>query len=305
MASELLESTEPSQASPGVKASPGVIGAYRTSDGYTLYYRTWPTAQPKARLIILHGIRSHGGWYYRSCELLARAGYEVHFLDRRGAGLHTAKRGDAPGFRRLLDDVIEFATEQRRKNAWLPTVVVGISWGGKLAAALPYRKPWLVDGVALLCPGLKPLIQPPLAQRLRIALARMLRPSKYFPIPLNEPELFTDSPSAQQFIDEDRFGLKLATARFLFASFGLDVYLRRAVKGLTVPTLLMLAGRDKIINNAKTREFMLGAGREVQVIDYPEAAHTLEFEADGHPYLNDLCQWIDNRLLSRSACSDQ
>ena len=81
---------------------------FRASDGYPFYYRRYaPAGAPRARVVFVHGIRSHGGWYTRSCCALAAAGFEVYFLDRRGAGLNTAHRGDAPGFRRLLDDVVE------------------------------------------------------------------------------------------------------------------------------------------------------------------------------------------------------
>src|SRR6185437_16254706 len=104
-------------------------------------------------------------------------------LDRRGAGLNTAHRGDTPSFRRLLDDVAEFVQQLRADRAWLPVFVCGIPWGGKLAVGLPYRKPNLVDGLVLLCPGLAPKVAPPFARRMRIAIARVSRPWKCFPIP--------------------------------------------------------------------------------------------------------------------------
>ncbi len=233
----------------------GEIATFRASDGYSFYYRRYAAVgRPRARLVFLHGIRSHGGWYMRSCAAFAAAGFEVFFLDRRGAGLNTARRGDTPSFRRLLDDVAEFVQGLRTERGYLPVFVCGISWGGKLAVGLPYRKPGLLDGLVLLCPGLAPKIAPPLPKRLRIALASRLRPDRRFPIPLNEPELFTASPEGQKFIDADPHGLRQATARFLFSSFALDIYLKRAAKRVTVPTLLTLAEHDRIIDNARTRE---------------------------------------------------
>ena len=268
--------------------------AYRASDGYEFLARRYPAAgRPRARLVMLHGVRSHGGWYTRSCERFAAAGYEVHFLDRRGAGANTSRRGDAPSFRRLLDDVGEYVQHERRSRPWLPTVLVGISWGGKLAVGLTYRRPGLVQGLVLVAPGLKPLIAPPLGQRLRILLASRLRPTRLFPIPLNDPELFTADPTARAFIAADRLGLREATARFLFQSVALDVYLRRAVRRVTVPTLLLLAGTDRVIDNGRTRK-LVGRfpGRDVRVIDYPGAGHTLEFEPPGHPWTGDVLTWL-------------
>lgn len=274
------------------------LDTFRASDGYRFYYRRWePTGRPRARLVFVHGVRSHGGWYGTSCARFAEAGFEVSFLDRRGSGLNTAHRGDCPGFRRLLDDLAEFLLGQRQERAWLPTFVAGISWGGKLSVGLQYRKPGLTDGIVLLCPGFKPIVTPPASERARIALAARLRPTRLFPIPLNEPELFTGSPEWQRFIDEDRYGLRQATARFLFSSFALDVYLRRARKRVTCPSLLLLAGRDRVIDNARTRRFVASfPSRDNRVIDYPDAHHTLEFEPNGHPFVGDVVRWVERRL---------
>ena len=106
----------------------------------------------------IHGVQSHGGWYVHSCRRLAEAGFEVLFLDRRGSGLNEQARGDAPGFRRLLQDVAEFLEEKRHKSPVKKTFVVGISWGGKTAVGVEKCRPGLMDGVALLCPGFRPRV---------------------------------------------------------------------------------------------------------------------------------------------------
>ncbi|MCS6864302.1 MAG: alpha/beta fold hydrolase [Gemmataceae bacterium] len=274
-----------------------VLAQFRASDGYRFYYRHYPAdGRPKARLVFIHGIRSHGEWYTRSCEKFAHAGYEVDFLDRRGAGLNTAYRGDTPAFRRLLDDIAEFIQQRRAERGWLPMFVGGISWGGKLAVGLPYRRPNLVDGLILLCPGLVPRIAPPWGRRMRIALARVLRPWKFFPIPLNEPELFTASDVWQRYIADDVRGLREATARFLFSSFALDIYLQRAARRVTVPTLLLLAEEDRIIDNSQTAAFVQRFPGPVHICTYPNAHHTLEFEDAQHPWLADTLNWLESQL---------
>ena len=149
----------------------------------------------------------------------------------------------------------------------------------------------------MLCPGLVPKVAPPFLRRLRIALARVLRPSKFFPIPLNEPELFTAAPDWQKYVAEEPHGLRLATARFLFSSFALDIYLKRAAKRVNVPTLLLLGERDRIIDNAATRRFAGRFASEADIIEYPGAHHTLEFEPDGHPWIADAIGWLERRIV--------
>jgi alpha-beta hydrolase superfamily lysophospholipase len=164
-------------------------------DGYRWHYRRYsPPGSARARVVCIHGIQSHAGWYEHSCRRLAAAGYAVSFLDRRGAGANPEGRGDTPGFRRLLDDLAEFLRAPPSDEAGLPTFLLAISWGGKPAVALQKRHPGLVDGLALLCPGFCPIVGPGRRERLAILWARLTSPSRLFPIPLSDPQLFTATP---------------------------------------------------------------------------------------------------------------
>jgi alpha-beta hydrolase superfamily lysophospholipase len=267
----------------------GESKSFRASDGYVWRYTDYhPAGSSRGRVVFLHGIRSHSGWYERSCERIAAGGWQVCFLNRRGAGPNRDGRGDTPGFRRLLDDVAEFVGHEPR-----PTVLAGVSWGGKLAAAFPYRHPGRIDGLMLLCPGLVARIRPSFSRRVTIALTRLMSPTKRYPIPLNEPELFTSSAHWQRFIDADEDGLREATARFLFASTQLDIYLRRAAPAVTVPSLLLLAENDRVIDNAATWRLTQRFRGGRTLVRYPDSDHTLEFENPDHPFVGDMIRWLD------------
>jgi alpha-beta hydrolase superfamily lysophospholipase len=264
------------------------IETFTASDGYRWHYRRYPPANPvRGRVVALHGIQSHGGWYTDSCQYLARAGYAVDFLERRGCGLNEQARGDAPSFRRLLADVAEFL------RGTLPPFLLAISWGGKLAVALERFHPGLTQGLVLLTPGLCPRIKPTTRQRLAVLWSRLVAPDRLFPIPLDDPELFTATPQRQEFIRNDPLALRQATARFLVESVRLDVVLRRVPAHVRVPVLLLLAGRDRIIDNARTRAYLERCQTsDRSVIEYPEASHTLEFEQDSAPIFADVLAWL-------------
>jgi alpha-beta hydrolase superfamily lysophospholipase len=281
-----------------------LLDAFTSSDGYRWHFRKFSPQEPAAqardslrgRVIFIHGIQSHGGWYPRSSAQIAAAGYEVYFLDRRGSGLNREKRGDAPGFRRLLDDIAEFI--RVLPNDGLPKYLAAISWGGKLGIALQYRHPGLVDGLALLCPGLFAKVRPSFVTRARIGLARVARPTRQFAIPLNDPKLVTTSSRWQRLVADEPLGLHTATARLLFSSLALDIYLRRAWKLATLPILLLLATRDEIVDNATVRAYVEKLpAKEKRIVEYPGAHHTLEFEAEGHPFVGDLLNWFRSAAL--------
>jgi alpha-beta hydrolase superfamily lysophospholipase len=266
----------------------------RASDGYPLHVLVWRTSgASRGRVVVLHGVQSHGGWYHGLGRTLAAAGFEAHFPDRRGSGANTEDRGHASSPRRLIDDVAERLSALREAAPRVPVVLAGISWGGKTAVITAAKHPELVDGLALICPGFTPRVRVPVAERLRIAWAFLTDRRKTFPIPLSDPALFTANPEGQLFIAADPLGIRSGTAGLLATSTFIDRRLKRVPRRVTQPALLMLAGQDRIVNNARTLAFFQRiASPDKTVIEYPEAHHTLEFEPDPTRYAQDLITWL-------------
>src|SRR5262249_28786732 len=168
-------------------------------------------------------------------------------------------------------------------------------------AAIEYRFPGLIDGLALLAPGFCPQVRPA-AERWRIAAARLFKPTQMFPIPLNDPALFTANPVWQEFIADDPLALREATARLLVESIKLDLYLKRAAPRINVPVLLLLAGKDRIIDNSRTRDFVNAfASAHKMVLEYSAAHHTLEFEPDPTRIFAELLAWIAEHATAHHA----
>ncbi|MBX6312317.1 MAG: alpha/beta fold hydrolase [Isosphaeraceae bacterium] len=268
------------------------------SDGYPIHVSSWfPEGPTRGRVVVLHGVQSHGGWYHNLGRTLAESGYEAHFPDRRGSGSNRRDRGHTPSARRLLDDQVEWLRSLRERQPARPIALVGISWGGKLVVLVAGRNPELVDALALICPGLHPRVGVSRRERLQIAWAYLTDRRKTFPIPLSDPALFTANPEGQAFIARDPLGLREASASLLAASTFIDRQVARIPPRVHQPALLMLAGHDRIVDNAKTRTYFDRlASIEKQVIEYPEGHHTLEFEPDPGRYARDLIGWLDATL---------
>jgi alpha-beta hydrolase superfamily lysophospholipase len=286
-------------------ALPPQIEFYRAPDGRRLAVRVWRTAEPpRGRVVFLHGITSHGGWYSRSCQFLAQAGLEVHFLDRRGAGLNVESPGDVDNWQTWIDDVAIYLrkfTERAILSApcsLLPApILCGVSWGGKLAVAVARQHPELLGGLGLVCPGLFSYQEPGLLKRMALAAplpARMAQ--RHVKIPLGDPALFIDDRRGQSFIAADPLALRSITLRSAKADRGLTRFARQAAPYLHMPILLMLAGRDRIVSNRRTRAFLTRTSGHKTLIEFPNATHTLEFEPDPQPYFRDLTNWIKAAL---------
>jgi len=258
-------------------------------DGVQTPVVAWPGGS-RVPVVYLHGIQSHPGWYVRSAEALWRAGHPVFQVTRRGSGDGSDRRGHAASADQLLDDVAAALAFAREETGADRCGLLGVSWGGKLAAA--YAACRGTDGLArlgMIAPGLVAQVDVSLATKLAIGLSRVFWPTRRFDIPLSDVELFTDAEAGRAYLRDDPRRLKRATASFLVASHALDRRLAKApAASVSVPTTLLLAQRDRIIDNDRTRalvERLTGGQAAVHVM---AACHAMDFEDDPAPFLERL-----------------
>ncbi len=284
-------------------ATPPEVRRIAAPDGCLLHARFWPVARCPVAALYLHGIQSHGGWYEHSASVLARSGLAVLMPDRRGSGRSDGVRGDAASYRVWLDDLDRLADALCEWTGARRLALIGVSWGGKLACAWTLRRAERVASLLLIAPGLFPAVGPTLRTRAAIALSLLTAPRRAFDIPLNDPALFTESAAGRDFIRRDPEKLTRATARFLFASTRLDRLLSAArARSLLPPATLLLAGRDRIIRNGATRAWIERmAAHAAHVREFPQASHTLEFDAEPGDFLDALRTWAERTLQEAQA----
>ncbi len=269
---------------------PQQIEFFDAADGYRWAARVWRPAKPLGQVVFIHGIISHSGWYLPTCQHLARAGFEVHALDRRGSGLNAANRGDVDRYETWIDDVKDYLDERPHPGLRL---LLGISWGGKFATAFARTHPTSLDGLGLLCPGLFSQKFPNRLKYTALAVAASLGLSGVrVTIPLKDPALFTSSLAHQPYVRDDPLTLRKVSIRFALADRELTRFATEAPEEIRVPTLMLLAEHDRVVDNGKLREFYERLGtNEKKLIEYQGATHTLEFEPDPSGYLADLRAW--------------
>ena len=270
-------------------ADPTEVGSYAAADGRVLRYRVVRAVPERHRILYLHGVESHGGWFLAAAHALARLGCTTWLVDRRGSGMNRATRpGDAASADELLEDVRRF-----REHAELGSfVLAGLSWGGKLALASALDRPEGVRAVVLVTPGLVPRLDFTPLQKAGVVLSLAAGGRARFSLPIRS-EMFTRTPRYLEYIEEDRLRIRRVTARFLLASRGLDRMLRARIEELEVPVLLFLAGHDRIIDNARTRALLdrLPQG-SLRVRVYGHATHSIQFD-DTEDLARDVAEFLE------------
>ena len=110
---------------------------------------------PRAILLIEHGLTDHSGRYGEFARFMARRGFHVHAHDHRGHGLTTA--ADAPqgifaaknGVDVVLRDCLAVREHAVEAHPGLPVVVFGQSMGGLISANLAQAFPDKLDALAV------------------------------------------------------------------------------------------------------------------------------------------------------------
>ncbi|TWT44538.1 Phospholipase YtpA [Phycisphaerae bacterium RAS1] len=262
------------------------------SDGYRVFARYWPAPSPRAAILYLHGIQSHGGWFEWSASVLASCGCTVLLPDRRGSGRNDAARGDVPNRQRWLDDVAE-------QLAWIdshtraPREIVGVSWGGKLACSYAARNPRAAGRLLLISPGVFPRVDLPTFAKFAIAVSLFTAPDREFEIPLNDPALFTRNPAGHDFISRDTLKLQRVTARFLYQSRLLDRRLWRGGDGpISQHVTALFSKSDPIIRTQETAAWLRRTCTQTpDVTEFTDSGHTPEFDADAERFDRLLREW--------------
>jgi alpha-beta hydrolase superfamily lysophospholipase len=270
------------------------INSYTAGDGRKLHYREWPKWNPVGIVVCLHGIRSHSAWYMESCAYLNKKGYRVLFPDRRGSGLNREIGFSGFGYDIWIKDIEELIKQKLGRVQNIPVHLMGISWGGRLAVVLAEKRGIKVKSLILSAPGLSSLIDFPAGKKARILLSAFFSAEKMFPVPLEDPALFTNDPDEQNYIMDDKLSKREAEAGYLLESWKLEKEACRSLKTLSLPVFLMLAGRDRIVDNDEVKKMFSSCKSSDKLLKiYPVAAHTLEFDYAKEEYFGDILKWLE------------
>ena len=265
----------PLDALPPGTIDAGRVETYAAWSGTPLRYRVVEGTQPRVRLVYVHGIESHGAWFLLAAAELRRRGCTTYLLDRRGSGLNRgADPGDAPGgAAALMEDLHRF----REHLGEGPVHLASLSWGGKLAVASALEHPSDWQSVTLITPGLRALVDLPARDKLAVAMGLFTGRTVRVPAPIT-PEMFTTTPRFLRYIQDDPWRTRTVTARFCMASRALDRRVNRRRARLAMPTLAVLAGHDRIIDNVGVVALLRALRPDARIAVFAGAQHALQFD---------------------------
>lgn len=127
-----------------------IEGKFEGYKNLNLYYQCWlPSNEPRAILLVVHGLAEHSGRYMNIVNYFVRKGYAVYGLDQRGHGKSQGLRGYVERFSYFVSDIKTFLGIIRSKHRGAKIFIVGHSVGGTIATAYAVRHQDEFDGLVL------------------------------------------------------------------------------------------------------------------------------------------------------------
>lgn len=257
-----------------------------------LFYRWRPVDDAVAVAVIVHGLAEHGGRYQHVMAALADAGIASLALDLRGHGRSDGTRVFVERFEDYADDANRAVAKARALAPGLPLFVIGHSMGGLATVLLALDHGAGLAGIVLSSPGLRNAIKVPAwKDALGKVMARLL---PKLAIPTGLPaEWVSRDPEVVAAYSSDPLVTHKATARWYAEFLKAQGRAMAEARKITMPILILTAGKDKLVEPAAQRELFDAVGSpDKEHIPYPELYHEIFNEPEQAAVFADLARWV-------------
>jgi alpha-beta hydrolase superfamily lysophospholipase len=267
---------------------------FATRDGLSLYEQFWlPPGEPRATVVVIHGVTEHSGRYARFASELTGRGYAVHTMDLRGHGRSDGDRILVRRFDEHLDDVELLLGRVAQRQAGKPLFLFGHSMGGAIMGLLAATRQPNAQGVILSAPavvvggGVFPVLRQvaglvsavwPTLRLVHMGCSFLSRDPVVVEAFRNDPLVFHG-------------GFPVRTgAEILRAADRLQT----EAKHLTLPLLVLHGTGDRVTDPRGSRLLVARAGSTDKTLRlYPGLYHELLSEPEREQVLADLLAWLD------------
>jgi alpha-beta hydrolase superfamily lysophospholipase len=251
--------------------------------------RTWePEGEPKAIIVLVHGIAEHSGRYERAGDLLSDAGFHVRSFDLIGHGASGGERVDCEDWNHFHDQTEEHMSWALEQGP--PVVLMGHSMGGNLALG------YVIEGRPP--PDLLVVSAPALGggaawQRVAASIGAKVLPTLAIPQNIDGAALSRDPDVGDSYFVDPLVHTK-ATFRLGAALFQAMDDVREGADVIDTPTLVLHGGSDKIVPPQSTAALGELPGFERRL--YPKLRHEILNEPEGPEIVQEIVEWINEQL---------
>lgn len=282
-----------------------VAGAAReekvaSKGGVQVLVRSWkPALPPRAVVAIVHGVKSHGGYYAWAAEQLVAAGFAVYVLDLRGRGRSDGERLYIDSMGEYVGDVETLVALAKAREPGLPVYLLGHSAGGVISCV--YTLEHQAEIAGLVCESFAFKVYAP---GFVLGLVKWMSGfAPRLPVLRLKTAGFSRDPKVVQAMIDDPLGVhrEAQPARTVAELVRATERLEREFPRITLPVFILHGTADRVTNPAGSRQFYAAAGSVDKTLKlYDGHVHDLLSDFGREEVMGEIVGWLDARVSRTS-----
>ena len=263
-------------------------------DGLSIYTQSWlPQSEPKANLIIAHGLGEHSGRYKHMAHYFLEKQYAVFALDHQGHGQSDGKQGRVNAFSDYIDDLEQFRRNVVDLSPNKPTFLFGHSMGALIVLLYLMDRQNLVNAAVVSAPPIRIKMGPPVIFKELVTKIAKVSPSFAINSGLKAEWVSRDQTVVDAYKTDPLNHPHISMSLFSGMYNGGKQAFEDAEK-ITLPILLLYGSDDKIIDSDMVHnifEKISSDNKELHVFE--EDFHEVHNEADQLDEFDTMWQWLE------------
>ncbi len=274
-------------------------GSFKGIRNANTYYQCWlPEGEPKAVLLIVHGLAEHSGRYMNVVNHIVPLGYAAYGIDHIGHGKSDGARVYVERFEDYADTLKTYFDMVRDWQTERPIILVGHSMGGLIGLRYLLDHQAELSGTVISAPLLKTTddISPALvfASKVLSILAPRLRLTG-----VEADGVSRDPAVVQAYVNDPLVYTGNVTARLGAELFRTMERVTAEAAKITLPILILQGGADKLVDpDGAQMLYAAVSSTDKTVHVYDGFYHEVLNEPERDQVLGDVETWLETRFTS-------
>ena len=262
-----------------------------------IYYQGWlPEGEPKAILLVVHGLAEHSGRYGNIVNHFVPLGYAVYGIDHLGHGKSDGERVYVKRFDDYTNTLKVYFDKVRGSQPDKPIFLVGHSMGGLIGAVYLLDHQAELAGAVLSGPAVK---IPEYVTPFILFMGKMLSAlvPKYGLLPLEANGVSRDPAVVQAYVNDPLVYRGKVTARLAAEMLKAMQTITAQAARITLPIMIVQGSADRLVNPAGAQmlyDVVISVDKEIKI--YDGLYHEVFNEPEHDKVLRDVEIWLELHL---------
>lgn len=269
-------------------------GFFKGVRGADIYYQGWlPEGEPKAVLLIVHGLAEHSGRYENVVNHFVPLGYAIYGIDHLGHGKSDGKRVYVKRFNDYTNTLKAYFDKVRGSQPGKPIFLVGHSMGGLISAVYLLDHQAELAGAVLSGPAVKiPSNVTPATIFVGKILSALIPKSGL--VALEADGVSRDPAVVQAYVNDPLVHRGKMTARLAAEMLKAMQTVSNQATRITLPILILQGSADRLVNPAGAQmlyDAVSSADKGIKI--YDGFYHEVFNEPEHDKVLQDVEIWLE------------